>query len=207
MISSLIVVLLVAFTSFLAHTPPQEGLSSNKAGPVFSEKEKQEGIRNKLAGLLSKFGLTVGSPLATSDVKTYRELRIHWESLDKADSAGLIKAERLAPVGALTRISSVIKEGAIPRERSLELSPDRMLVVALDENDAVRWWRLLIDPRLLRAEVGQRTEMQSEEYFLAKVDFVIECPDDRLLKQLRFYHPVWNGEAFQLEPVGGTPLP
>jgi hypothetical protein len=49
--------------------------------------------------------------------------------------------------------------------------------------------------------------MQSEEYFLAKVDYVIESPDDRLLKQLRFYRPVWNGEAFQLEPVGGTPLP
>lgn len=206
MVTILIAALLAAFASFLAQTTRKKALSSKRATTVFPEKEKEEGMRIKLAGLLSSVGVHVGGALPPADAQTYRELRIHWESLDNPDSAGLINEERLAKGGALTRISSIGRAGAIPRERSMELSPDQMLVVALDENDVVRWWRLMIDPRLLRAEVGRSAEMQSDNYYLAKVDFIIECPDDRLLKQLRFYHPVWNGEAFHLELLGAAPL-
>jgi hypothetical protein len=96
--------------------------------------------------------------------------------------------------------------GAIPRERSFELSGDHIVVVALDENDVVRWARLIFDPRSMRAEVGSTNAMHSEIYYRQKVDFIFQCPDDPGLARARFYRPVWNGGAATLELIGVVEL-
>lgn len=205
MLVILMAALPAGFATFLAQTPPAAP-SGKQATTVFPEKERQVTNRNKLARLLTTAGVSVGPDLPDSNTQTYRELRIHWESLAKSDPAGLLKEGQQTIAGLLTRTSSIDRAGGIPRARSLELSPDQMLVVALDDHDAVRWWSLMIDPRLVRAEVGRGGEMQSENYYRPKVDFIVECPGDRLLKQLRFYRLVWNGETFQLELLGTAPL-
>ena len=161
-------------------------------------------MRTKLATLLSGVDLVLGPPLPTLSDATYQALEIHWEA-GKTSSAELIKRE-LASGGVLTRRSSVSRTGALPRERSIELSPNHLLVVALDGNETVRWWRLMNDPRLVRAELGEATEMHSENYYRPQVDFIVECPDDPILREVRFYQPVWNGEEFHLELVGVAPL-
>ena len=177
--------------------PKQRSFTTQRDG------DKDVAMRAKLAGLLSRVDLSVGPELPTLDDSTYKEVRIHWAAT--TDSAELLKPE-LASGGALTRVSALSKSGSLPRQRSMELSPDHLLVVALDENETVRWWKLMIDPRLARAEVGEQTAMQSENYYRPKVDFVVECPDDPLLREMRFYQPVWNGEEFRLELLGITPL-
>ena len=182
-----------------AMTPAPKPKSS--AVPV--ERDKDVAMRSKLAGLLSHVDLSVGPELPTLDDSTYKEVRIHWAA--KTASAELLKPE-LASGGAITRVSSLSKNGTLPRQRSMELSPHHLLVVALDENETVRWWKLMIDPRLVRAEVGEQAAMHSENYYLPKVGFVVECPDDPLLREVRFYLPVWNGEEFRLELLGIAPL-
>ena len=201
-VSILMTVLLAAVASFLAQT----NQSGKQVARVFPENDKEQATRNTLAALLSTVGVESGPPLPTLNARTYRELRINWASLQKPETTGLLKAEQLTSDGLLTRTSSLPRTGALPRERSMELSPDHMLVVAVDEQDTARWSKLMIDPRLVRAEVGRSDEMQSEKFYLAKVDFIVECPDDSLLKQLRFFRPVWDGESFHLEPMGSAPL-
>ena len=206
MLVTLMAALPAAFATFLAQTPPTTPPSGKQASTVFPEKEREVTNRNKLAQLLSSAGVSVGPELPTSNTRSYREVRIRWESVAKSDSAALIKEAQLTTAGLLTRTSSTVRAGGIPRARSLELSPEQMLVVAVDEQEAVRWWKLMIDPRLVRAEVGRSGEMQSENYYVPKVEFIVECPDDRVLKQLRFYRPLWNGAAFRLELVGTASL-
>ena len=206
MIGILAAASLTAFATFLAQTPPAAS-SGRQASTVFPAKERVESSRNKLSQLLSRVGVSVGPELPDSNTQAYREVRIYWESLATTDKAGLIAERQAKAAGLLVRTSSIVRAGGIPRARSLELSPEQVLVVALDEREAVRWWKVMIDPRLVRAEVGHSGgQMQSENYYLAKVDFIVECPDDRLLKQLRFYRPVWDGETFQLELLSTAPL-
>jgi hypothetical protein len=206
MVSILIAVLLTAVASFLAQSNQNEPLNSKQVARVFPEKEKEQASRNALAALLSTVGIESGPPLLTLNARSYRELRINWASLQKAEATRLVRAEQFTPDGLLTQTSSIPRNGALPRERSMELSPDHLLVVAVDEQDTARWSKLMIDPRLVRAEVGSSGEMQSEKFYLAKVDFIVECPDDPLLKQLRFFRPVWDGESFHLEPLGSAPV-
>ena len=203
MVCILVSILLTAAVSFLAQT---RTLFPKQAPAVLPEKEKEQNSQSKLGVVLSTAGLRLGTALTTDNSGSYREVRLSWESFQKANSAEFVKEQEGASAGVLRQLSSVARSGALPRERSFELAPDHLLVVAVDENEAVRWWRLMIDPRLLRAEVGNPTQMQSQNFYLANVDFIVGCPDDPQLRQLRFFNPIWNGESFHLSPVGSTPL-
>jgi hypothetical protein len=206
MVGIFLAVLLTLAARFVAQTKRKEPVPGKPASRVIPKEEKATSVRLKLTGLLASVGVHAGPELQTSGTESYRELRLNWDGLQKTGSAGLFKAEQLPAAGVLTQISSIPKAGGLPRERSMELSPDHILIVALDENEAVRWWKLMIDPRLVRAEVGRSDDMRSENLYQAKVEFIVEYPDDPLLKQLRFFRPVWNGESFHLEPWGVAPL-
>ncbi len=82
-----------------------------------------------------------------------------------------------------------------------------MLLVALDETGGLRWWQLLLDPRLVRSEtVAEDGTLRSESYYQTQVDFTVDFPDDAAIKELRFYHPEWTGRDFRLELLGNLPL-
>jgi hypothetical protein len=204
-----VVTLLTGVTTYLAQsTRKDEVLARQIIQPALTEKANQERVRNSVVSLLSRSGIKLGSSLALADAQTHRELRIHWQSFGKAESPSpaLLNEQQLASGSGLTRKTSTVRTGALPRERSFELSTDHIFVVGVDEHDAVRWWRLIADPRLVRAEVGRTTEMQSQNYYLSNADLVVECPDDPVLKQLRLYRPLWNGQEFQLELIGAVAL-
>ncbi len=173
---------------------------------MLKEKGTEDRVRSNAASVLERRGLKLGSPLARADAQSHRQLRIHWRSFGKSDSGPLLKTDQAAAGAVLTRTSSTVRSGAIPRERSFELAPDRILVTGVDETDIVRWWRIIVDPRLVRAEVGSSSDKQSQSYYLPDVELALECPDDAALKQLRFYRPIWNGQEFELELVGALAL-
>ena len=204
-----VVTLLTGVTTYLAQRTRKDSAPARQISqPAVMEKANQERVRNTVASLLSRSGIKLGSSLSPANAQTHRELRIHWQSLGKAESPSpaLLKEQQLASESGLTRTASTVRTGALPRERSFELSTDHIFVVGVDEHDAVRWWRLIADPRLVRAEVGRTTEMQSQNYYLSNADLVVECPDDPVLKQLRLYRPIWNGQEFQLEIIGSVEL-
>jgi len=206
MLIGALLVLLTVVTSYLAQNLRKDTATANQAPAVVKEKSNEDSIRNKVATLLSRDGIRLGQALSAADAQTHRQLRIHWRSFSKTDSSPLIKTEQLVSGANLTRTASSVRDGALPRERSFELAPDRLFVTGVDDTDAVRWWRLIVDPRLVRAEVGSSTEMQSEVYYRGDAELVLECPDDPVLKQLRLYRPVWDGQEFRLELIGAVAL-
>jgi hypothetical protein len=198
---SALLVLLIVVTTYLAQGVRNDA-PRNQNNLVVKEKGNEDRVRNNVSSVLARSGINPGSPLASADAQSHRQLRIRWRSFGKSDSRGLLKTDQLASAATLTRTASTVRTGAIPRERSFELSNDRILIIAVDETEAVRWWRLIVDPRLVRAEVGSTSDKQSQDFYLPDVELAVECPDDQDLKQLRFYRPHWNGQEFQLELIG-----
>jgi len=199
----IVIALAVVINAYVAQIPNSPATNKNSISQAHSaEPDKDIRIRNKLAELLSGAGVHVGKALPVPDNDTYKELRVHWQSSGVPTQTSSANLLRSSTSGVLTALTSKNKNGALPRDRSFELSTNQILVVGLDRNAELRWWRLLLDPRLVRSETPAATgELSGEEYYLTNVDFVINYPDDPEIRELRLYRPLWSGKNFQLELV------
>jgi hypothetical protein len=137
-------VLLVVVTTYLAQS--KDAPQNQNSPAVLRDKGNEDTVRSKVASLLSRDGIRLGQTLSAADAQTHRQLRLHLRSFSKTDSRPLIKTDELASGATLTRSASTVRGGGLPRERSFELAPDRLFVAGVDETDAVRWWRLIVDP-------------------------------------------------------------
>lgn len=203
-----VIALAAAIEAYVAQTPrSSKPGSTDRRAESYPEPDKASSIRNTLAVLLTGVGVSVGPSLPTWDTHRYKEIRVRWQSLTPTvsnDSSNLLKG----PIsGNVTLLASALKEGTLPRDRSLELSTNQILAIALDGKGNLFWWKLLLDPRLVRAERPSATgEMSGEEYYLTSVDFTIACADDPAIKEIRLYHPQWTGKDFRLELIGSLPV-
>jgi len=160
-------------------------------------------MRNTLAELLAGSGVHVGSSLPIDGGHSYRELHVRWQSLEGTAADNLQKE---AFAGTMSRLSAARKQGALPRLRTLELSPDQVLAIAVDDKQNLRWWTLMNDPRLVRGEFPTSSgEMTRTDFYQAKIEFFVPYPDDSAIREIHLYHPQWNGKNFQLELLGRLP--
>ena len=199
----LVLGLAVVIDAYVAQIPnsPAPGGNPIRQARV-AEPDKETRIRNKLTELLSGAGVRVGKvpPIPNSD--TYKELRVRWQSSSTSTQTGSVNLLQSPTSGVLAAVASTTKHGSLPRDRSFELSTNQILVIALDRNTELRWWRLLLDPRLVRSEAPVTSgETRGEEYYLTSVDFVIPYPGDPEIRELRLYRPLWTGKNFQLELI------
>jgi hypothetical protein len=172
-----------------------------------NEPDKEARIRNTLAGLLAGVGVEAATTLPSADTQTHKQIRVRWQSSVALNSQDPNKLEQRPSPGVVSLVNSTSRDGVVPRERSLELSTNQILVVALDENRGLRWWKLLLDPRVVRSEtVAASGEIHGEDLYRPRVEFIVECPDDRGIRELRFYHPSWTGRDFRLESLGALPV-
>jgi hypothetical protein len=194
--------LLWAIDGYFAQSPKKtEARENSMSQGQIHEPDKEIRIRNKLADLLASAGVRVGKTLPLSESQTCKEIRVRWQSSDVPQTSTATLQQRTGP-GSMTLVASTKRGETLPRERSVELSTNQFLVIGVGENSEARWWRLLLDPRLVRSEApGATGEIIGENYYLAKVDFMIAFPDDPGISELRFYHPVWTGKEFQLELI------
>jgi len=190
--------LVLALAVVLGAYQSQQPKSENKAS--LREPDREAALRNTLAGLLAGSGVHVGTSLPMDGGRSYRELHVRWQSLEGSATDNLQK-ESFA--GNVTRLSSAVKQGALPRLRTLDLSPDQMLAIAVDDKQNLRWWILMNDPRLVRAEIPTSSdEMTRTDFYQAKVEFFVPYPDDPAIREIRLYHPQWTGKNFQIELLG-----
>ena len=199
----ILIALAIVIDAYVAKIPNSPAASENSISQArVTEPDKETRIRNKLAELLSGAGVRVGKVLPIRDSDTYKELRVRWQSSGTSTQTGSVNLLQSPTSGVLTAVASTNKHGALPRDRSFELSTNQILVIGLDRNAELRWWRLLLDPRLVRSETLVKTgETLGEEYYLANVDFVIPYPNDPEIRELRVYRPLWTGKNFQLELI------
>lgn len=179
--------------------PDEPAPAANSAAMQSAEPDKAAAIRNSLALLLANSGVHVEASLPQFDGRSYKDLHVRWESSVASGQNTLIKQPG---IGRFAVLSASKKSGSLPRARSLELSPNQLLAIAVDGKNSLRWWKLLLDPRLVRAEAPNANgDLQGEELYLTKVEFWVAIPDDPDIKEVRLYHPRWTGRDFQLELV------
>ncbi len=196
--------LLLAAAMLFATTGAQE--SGTPAASSSDAVGSRASLAERVRGLLAASGVEVGTaanPSATA--RTHRTLRVSWEAdkgaLPRPSAAQYRNAPgRVALLGASAR-----RDGALPKQRSAELSPTQVVVVALDAEGHMRWCGLVADPRLLRAEVpGPDGELSGQVIYRESAEFIVQYPDDEAVTEVRLYHPDWDGQKFSLELVGAV---
>lgn len=196
--------LLLAAAMLFATTGAQE--SGTPAASSNDAVGSRASLAERVRGLLAASGVEVG-PAANPSLtaRSHRTLRVSWEA-DKAALPRPAAAQyknapgRVALLGASAR-----RDGALPKQRSAELSPTQVVVVALDAEGRMRWCGLVADPRLLRAEVpGPDGVLSGQVIYRESAEFVIQYPDDEAVTEVRLYHPDWDGQKFSLELVGAV---
>ncbi len=165
--------------------------------------------RNRLDELLTAVGVSVPENFSRETrAESFREIELAWNADKQSISMPTSSSEqRLNPLG---RISSVAasrqRAGSMARQRALELSPEQLFVAAINAENELKWWTLLPDPRILRAETSSVDgQLQGQIIYRASAEFVVNFPNDQDIKELRLYFPGWTGEEFALELVGTIP--
>ena len=200
---SAVVVALVA-TLLFAKAGAQE--AGTKASQTEAAAGGRASLSERVRALLAESGVEVGSAAnASAPSRSHRELRISWE----ADKASLPKPAAAQYVNAPGRVAlsqaAVRREGALPKQRSAELSPTQVVVVALDAEGRMLWCGLVNDPRLLRAELpGPDGELRGQVSYGESAEFFVAYPDDESISEIRLYHPDWDGQKFSLGLVGAV---
>jgi hypothetical protein len=197
--------LVLAAAMLFATTGAQE--SGAPAPPGNDAVGSRASLSERVRGLLAASGVEVGPAAnpAAAHARSHRVLRVSWE----ADTAALPKPAAVPYKNAPGRVAllsaAARRDGALPKQRSAELSPTQLIVAAFDSEGRMRWCGLVADPRLLRAEVpGPDGELTGQVIYRESAEFVVQYPDDEAVTEVRLYHPDWDGQKFSLELVGAV---
>lgn len=94
------------------------------------------------------------------------------------------------------------------RERDPQLAADRLVVVAVDAAGTSIDWRIVPDPRIVRAETPDATGLLSGTVLMyPDVELRVALTASPDTRELRVYQPRWTGEAWVLEPIAVSPVP
>lgn len=201
---SAIGIALAAATLFAAAGAQETGTHAPSAEAAVASRAS---LSERVRGLLAELGVEVGAApnSVLTSARSHRELKLSWA----ADRAALPSPAAVQSKNAAGRVAlaqaSVRREGALPKQRSAELSTTQVVVVALDAEGRMRWCGLVADPRLLRAEVSNPGgEMSGQVLYRESAEFVVDYPDDESITEIRLYHPDWDGQKFSLAPLGAV---
>lgn len=165
--------------------------------------------RDRLATLLSAVGVTVEETARLSSrAESSRQILLSWNAPVEGRSPSAAFTEQEPAGGVLSVVKSRKLEQGLSLPRAFELSPTQVLVVAVNESQQLRWWSLMPDPRILRAETSDDAgNLSGQTLYRSKADFIVAVPDDQTITEVRLYHPRWNGTEFSLESLGAIRLP
>jgi hypothetical protein len=126
-----------------------------------------------------------------------RELRIQWTAV-RADAA----RTRARP-GTFTLLGQARFSGAPRRERQPEPSANDLVIVVQDSAGRDLDWRIIPNPRLIRAETPDQDGVLSGRVLERdEVELLIYIPDVATADRIQIFSPVWNGKDYTLEPLG-----
>lgn len=188
---------LFVFVSLLCAFTAVQGQS-----PVAVQKNRREiALEERLKKLMTKVGVDVVEPSARSNQpQAYREVKIRWAASSDTRAKPSISAAEQSQAPVVSLVEDKKRSGTLPRHRSLELSPNQVFIAAVSEANQLRWWSIISDPRVVRAEFQAPTgELRSQDYYQSNFTLTVAFPDDPKITNLRFYKPVWTGADFDLK--------
>jgi hypothetical protein len=158
----------------------------------------------RLRSLLASDGVSVADArLLPQRAENSKVVMVRFESAET--EAGQEKGLLTRPPhdSRLVRLETKTDKGVVVRQRSLELSPNQVLVTAIGTDKQMLWWTLLPDPRLFYAETSDMTgKLSGQVLYKTTADLLVPYPDDERIAELRFYHPDWDGYEYHLQPIG-----
>jgi hypothetical protein len=200
-----VAVLMTAISTYFAQGEKKERPAASSSGAPQTESGRTQMIDEQLKSLLAPVGVNVSDTGPVSQTRNHQEMEVRWTAPDKPPASNPNGAEQQQPAQTLTVVARSSRNGGLQRQRSLELSEEQVLVVATGAEEQLRWWTLMPDPRLRRAEfAGPNGELSGQTVVLGETDFTVSYPADILITELRFYHPHWTGAKFTLELIGST---
>lgn len=207
-LACLLILLLPALVS-LAFSQMAGG--RDKATPAEALRAKREGVaagNERLRKLMSAAGVNVEEAALLAAGGSFRGLKISWDdparkgSKPEALRAGMLSSPVISTVAAESR-----GRGSVAKQRSLELSPEHVLLVTVNAESQLRWSSLIPDPRVLRSEgPGADGVLEGVRLYQPNAEFVVNIPEDAEAAELRFYHPLPTGEGFTLQLLSTIPL-
>jgi hypothetical protein len=183
-------------------------LVQGQSSTALQKSRRETAHEERLKQLLSKVGVDVGGISARSNQpQGYREVKVRWsDSTAPATKPSISKTERKTPP-AVALVEDKKRSGTLPRQRSLQLSPTHVFIAAVNQTNQLRWWSIISDPRVVRAEFQASTgELRSEDYYQSNFTLTVAFPDDPKITNLRFYKPVWTGSDFELKLLAVVPV-
>lgn len=113
-------------------------------------------------------------------------------------------SEQMAESAEVSLVQVKKESGALSRQRVLELSPDQIMVVAINGQKQVLWWNLQPDPRVFRAETSDDSgNLSGKKLYRNDSEILFSIPADAAITEVRFYHPVWDGtSSYSLQEIG-----
>jgi len=176
-------------------------LAQGQSSVAVQKNRRDAALEEQLKKLMTRVGVNVveGSAKSTQP-KAYREVKVRWtDSTDSKTKPSLSAAQqKQAPVVSL--VEDKKRSGTLPRQRSLQLSPNQVFVAAVGDANQLRWWSIISDPRVVRAEFQAPSgELRSQDYYQSNFTLTVGIPDDPQITNLRFYKPIWTGSDFDLK--------
>jgi len=111
-----------------------------------------------------------------------------------------------APVAA-ELVQRSLRNAAPPRQRSAEISRDHLLILVLDRERTVRYWQIVLDPRLVRGEFPDAAgNLRKTEFYRADAEVEVSVPDAVDAAEIRILAPSWPAGELLLTPVASVAL-
>ena len=146
-----------------------------------------------------------GIPIASS--ATTQELTIRWTPYPGPPEE-LVPPRVTPPAAQFVVTNRRLVPGALPRERSPQLSENHLVIVTIDSAGREVDWQVIVDPRLVRAESpGPNGQIVGRVLHRRTTEFLVTLAADRAVSEIRVYEPSWTGTQFVLQYVAAIALP
>lgn len=154
-------------------------------------------------------GGSVADSLADHGTGHARTFVIRWDT-GEAQAAALIAAPAGVPIpaGRFTLAAPQPASGPVQRQRFPQLSPERLVVAAVDGSKRLQSWMVIPDPRLLRSELpDEQGELRGQLFYRSTAEFSVTLAAASSAAELYIYQPRWDGQELTLEPLATITLP
>ncbi len=171
---------------------------------ALDEKKQAERINEqRFASLMAAVGVQVDPATRATTGQAYQALRVQLTT----NATSATASNSLGQTFSTVISSSDRRVGQLPRFRSVELSSQHLVLVTVDSANRLRWWSMVPDPRILRAETPDaNNRLSGKVIYQPSVDTSFAIPDDAAATELRFYHPQWTDDRFVLTLVSSVGL-
>ena len=136
--------------------------------------------------------------VARADSSDGQELQLRWFAIEGA-------AQPASDVTVLDRRRGI---GPLPQERDPQLSEDRLVVISVDATGRELDWRLVLDPRLVRAEFPDaQGRLSGRTFQRTEVNLLVDVPNNPDIVRLRIYAQQLTNDGCVLNLLATVDLP